>query len=426
MRAPTKELLRLVGDGKIRHGNNPVLRWNIDNFVTRSDPAGNVKPDKALSLDTPLPTPYGWKLMGDMTVGDVLFDEEGNQCTVTGVSDIAYGHDCLRVHFDIGEPIVADAEHEWVVYDVKAYGEKKAQLSVKTTRELSEDVVRIGEHKQYRYSVPVAGSLQTKEQDFILDPYVLGCWLGDGSTSSCYITSEDKEIFEHFGALKATHANCCPCANKSCLYHVEGLNPSLHEMQIWNRKRIPDGYLRGSAEQRLALLQGLMDTDGHIAAEGGFSCFVNTNKNIVDGIYELLTSLGYKASIKSGIARCKEKSYGPMWKVTFTARKDTPPFRLTRKAERIPDAPTRRARGLTRQITGIENVTSVPVRCVQVASPSHLYLAGSAMIPTHNSKATQKIDGVVAMIMALDRAIRNKGNGRSIYEDRGFELAGVN
>jgi phage terminase large subunit-like protein len=46
MSPPTKELMNLVLNKKIRHGGNPVLRWNIDNLVVRTDPAGNLKPDK--------------------------------------------------------------------------------------------------------------------------------------------------------------------------------------------------------------------------------------------------------------------------------------------------------------------------------------------------------------------------------------------
>jgi len=134
----------------------------------------------------------------------------------------------------------------------------------------------------------------------------------------------------------------------------------------------------------------------------------------------LATSLGYKPVVKEGLARCGDRFYGKKWLVTFTARQDMPPFRLSRKVARIPVDPTRRARGLTRQIKAVEQVASVPVKCVTVDSQSHLYLASKAMIPTHNSKATQRIDGVVASIMALDRAVRHE-SGPSIYETQGFD-----
>jgi phage terminase large subunit-like protein len=49
MSAPTKELLKLVLEKKLRHGGNPVLRWMADNLVVRTDAAGNMKPDKEKS-----------------------------------------------------------------------------------------------------------------------------------------------------------------------------------------------------------------------------------------------------------------------------------------------------------------------------------------------------------------------------------------
>lgn len=406
MAPATLQLEKMLRAGELAHNNNPVLAWMASNVVVTLDPAGNMKPDKALALDTPLPTTYGWTNIGAVKINDILFDENGKQCKVIGVSDVNQRGDCYKITFSDGAEITADAEHKWAVLDVCAFGDIKKQLSLKTTRQMAGNILRESkDHLQYRFAIPLANKLNLKEQKFALDPYVLGCWLGDGNSSSAYISSDDPEMFNYFPDNFTITKK-----NQKYSYHIGGLVPHLYELGILNDKNIPEGYLRGSVNQRLALLQGLMDTDGHISAKDGYASFVNTNRELIDGCHELLISLGYKASIKESIARCKGKAYGAVWKVTFTARKELPPFKLKRKSNRIPKSPPRRARGLTRQIVSIEKTKPVPVKCITVDSVSSLFLAGWNMIPTHNSKSTERIDGIVALLMALDRATKHEGD----------------
>ena len=70
---------------------------------------------KALALDTPLPTPDGWTTMGEVEVGDILFDETGAPCRVTGATDVMINRRCYRVRFSDGSSIIADADHLWAV-----------------------------------------------------------------------------------------------------------------------------------------------------------------------------------------------------------------------------------------------------------------------------------------------------------------------
>ena len=70
---------------------------------------------KALALDTPLATPTGWTTMGDVQVGDILFDETGAPCRVTGATDVMLNRSCFRVRFSDGSTIIADADHLWAV-----------------------------------------------------------------------------------------------------------------------------------------------------------------------------------------------------------------------------------------------------------------------------------------------------------------------
>ena len=75
--------------------------------------AGATGSGKALALDTPIPTPRGWTTMGEVQVGDEVFDEHGRPCAVTAATPIMYGRPCYEVEFSDGTVIVADAEHLW-------------------------------------------------------------------------------------------------------------------------------------------------------------------------------------------------------------------------------------------------------------------------------------------------------------------------
>ena len=71
---------------------------------------------KALDVETPIPTPTGWKRMGDLVTGDFVFDEKGSPTRVTAAFDVMHGHKCYEVIFSDGSSLIADAEHEWVSY----------------------------------------------------------------------------------------------------------------------------------------------------------------------------------------------------------------------------------------------------------------------------------------------------------------------
>ena len=71
---------------------------------------------KALDTDTPIPTPTGWKRMGDLVAGDFVFDEQGHPTRVTAAFDVMYHRRCYEVVFSDGSSLIADAEHEWASY----------------------------------------------------------------------------------------------------------------------------------------------------------------------------------------------------------------------------------------------------------------------------------------------------------------------
>jgi intein/homing endonuclease len=99
---------------------------------------------------------------------------------------------------------------------------------------------------------------------------------------------------------------------------ILGLQKQLRVAGLLNNKHIPDAYFRASKEQRLALLQGLIDTDGHVAGERhGMIEFMSTKLNLAQGVQFLARSLGVKASLSEGRATLNGRDCGPKYRVTF-------------------------------------------------------------------------------------------------------------
>jgi replicative DNA helicase len=145
-------------------------------------------------------------------------------------------------------------------------------------------------------------------------------------------------------------------------------------------------YLRASAKQRLALLQGLMDTDGCVSDGNGTVELCLANRTLLRQARELALSLGHKVGPeRAKVVRLPDGGTTTVWRIRWTPL--DPVFRLERKATRLEAEKSHRRFGrMTRRaVRAIRPVASVPVRCITVDSPNHLYLAGDAMIPTHNT-----------------------------------------
>lgn len=382
---------------------------------------------KMLPVDEPVPTPSGWTAMGALQVGDVVFDERGEPTEVVQAHPVVTPPECWRLTFDDGSSIEACSEHLWLTYDAaelarmtrtdpewrakrrasrpsRATGKRSEKFtaaiaernrkaseqhesapvagSVRTTRDIV-DTLRTASGRA-NHAMPVAGALHTPHADLPLDPYLLGAWLGDGTSSSGQITSADREIVDAFVAAgHSLGAVQSPPGNAASSYRIIGLTTLLRSMGLLNAKRVPQAYLRASREQRIEVLRGLMDTDGYASKTGALE-FTTTSPALRDGMCELIVSLGMKASCTEGVATLNGRAISPKWRIKFTA--PFAAFRLARKASRQRLA-TRRTNTL-RYVVAAERVTPRPMRCIAVASPSRLYLAGRSMLVTHNTFAT--------------------------------------
>lgn len=255
--------------------------------------------------------------------------------------------------------------------------------SLKTTAEIAATVRWGPVRQEANHSIKIAPELNCEtEQHLPVDPYVLGVWLGDGTSCNGNITSADAFIMDelrrrgwpnHRTTARYGHA-------------VPGLHLALKPLGVIRNKHIPPQYLRAGREQRLELLRGLMDTDGH-ATKNGRAEFTNTNYALATATLELIRSLGHKAAIHEGVAKLNGRIIGPKWRITWTPTERV--FHLPRKATRQKLAT--RATKDWHYIVSARPVPPVPVRCIAVDSPSRQFLAGAAMVPTHNSSASALI-----------------------------------
>jgi len=318
---------------------------------------------KALALDTPVPTPTGWTTMGDVRVGDEVYDDLGRPCRVTYTSPVFTGRRCYRLCFDDGSSVVADAEHRWLAYDHRAWAARRAEDErleregpvgvspvdrspcrhlprVVTTEDMLAEGVRRPDGEANWY-LPLAAALEGSATELPIDPYLLGCSVAVGWPGS-------------------------PGAGAAAT--------------------IPAPYLRAPAKQRLDLLQGVMDTAGTVTGDDGTVELCLADHHLIVQVWELVCSLGHKPN---PVCRRRVPLSGgrtaSAWR--FSWRPADQVFSSGTEAARLAAALRRPTNGChtRRAVTSIDPVPSVPVRCISVDSASHLFLAGTCMTPTHNT-----------------------------------------
>jgi DNA segregation ATPase FtsK/SpoIIIE-like protein len=315
-----------------------------------------------------------------------------------------------------------------------------------TTAEIAASL-RVG--GRLNHSVALCGPLDYPERDLPVAPYTFGCWLGDGRTGGAGITSADPEILDHIRedgyvvthhsstqmqytiwnrpereqriaealelagqgmsvASAAAHAGVglsavlraadgrFPQGRRGSFVQASPRRERYRTMsQIFREvgpKHIPGAYLHSSIPQRRALLAGLLDTDGYCSPKGTVELGV-TSRDLAHGVLELVLGLGYKATLGTKPCPGRSESTSTVYIVAFTPHE--PVFRLMRKLARQrqvkPASPARQ-----RYIVDVRPVESVPVRCIEVSSPSRLYLASRSCIPTHNSVC---LNGLITSIL---------------------------
>jgi replicative DNA helicase len=423
---PTLDEIEAVGaQGGVMTGV-PTGFTDLDRLLNGLHPgqliivAGRPGLGKALALDTALPTADGWTTMGEVKVGDQLIGADGQPTTVVATSEIMLDRPCYEVEFSDDSVIVADAEHLWVTWDGrtrKTYdsyrhgktggppypenwatwssaAESKDQETVTvapvTTAEMA---ATLRYRRQPNHAIPVAAPVRYAAADLPIDPYVLGYLLGDGDTAgggSVACDPRDREwLIKEFDRLGYRAAGVPDPGH----FRVKGVRKPWRSMGLAAGTFIPAQYLYSSIEQRTALVQGLLDSDGAIDGHGAYR-FANTNRALVDGFRQLVTSLGCVSQLRHLLGT-------QSWEVIVPTSRCL--ARLPRKLTRARSSWGREQ--VSRYVTDVRQTDSVPVRCVTVDNDDHLYLAGRSMIPTHNSTAAMDFARATSVRGNLSSAI---------------------
>jgi phosphate starvation-inducible protein PhoH and related proteins len=361
---------------------------------------------RAQPVSTPVPTPTGFRPIGDLEVGDLVLGSNGAPTPVIGVHPQGR-KEIFRVSAQDGASAACCGEHLWHVFTASDRRRHKPGR-VLETREM---MGRLRSFHQHRFELPLLSApVEYEPRDVPMDPYALGLLLGDGcitiSTTPSF-SSNDPELVEALDdALDGIELRRTNATNY-VLRHIHGhrggvivANPvtaTLRELGLAgtnsSTKFVPEIYLQNEASVRLALLQGLLDTDGGPVTQAGHTCriqYTTCSERLRDDVVYLVRSLGgvaywrrrKAAGRKPGNANGRpvhHRSDAFIFDIRLPA--GIAPFRLARKRETYERDGGGRP---MRFVDAIEPAGEAETVCIQVAAEDSLYLTEDFLL-THNS-----------------------------------------
>lgn len=382
-------------------GQQKVSREIFDDLATEHPMhrllQGEVGSGKAQPLDALVLTPAGFRRMGDVRPGDEIVVPDGDIALVDGVFPQGE-RDVWRMVLSDGSAVECDDEHLWIVGTSCGWHRGQAP-KVMTTREIRLDTSKAnGNSKWY---LPAAAPVDLGDDFGLpLDPYLFGLLLGDGSfRHNLRLSTIDAEIREAVATAVAPECQLVPVKGSSCDYTIQltrrtggARNPViqvLRELNLWgltsHGKFVPDMFKNTSIKNRLALLQGLMDTDGTVHTGGFSASFCSVSRRLAEDVAWLVRSLGGRARILPKRAA---------FNVSVSLPDMYAPFRLARKAVQV--GPRPKYNTFRRGIRAVEYVGRKPVQCISVAHPSHAYVTDNFTV-THNTMVALR-----AMLAVVD------------------------
>lgn len=360
---------------------------------------------KALPNTSIIPTPNGWKKVGEIRKGDYLFDAFGKPTRVLAVYPQGKKQ-VFEVKFKDGRSAKCCEEHLWS-YNTSTQrdiAKKNRKFFTSTTKEIIEKGLKRGEG--WNILIPMQKAVEYSEKSHYLSPYVFGLLLGDGSfrqnsnNKSLQYSSEDdylpRRIAEEMGwKLEKGSDN-------NFTWYFSKKNPNGRHKNIWveealcefpelinaysHNKYIPRDYLEDNIMNRLALLNGLLDSDGGVDNKGRVS-FTTNSAVLRDNVLELCWGLGYKASVFVD----KHKSTSTCYNIHITGTPEDKRnlFRLPRKKNKIEDwynSGERKENNIYNPIIDIVDLGyQEEMTCFYVDNQEHLFLTENFVV-THNTR----------------------------------------
>jgi len=361
---------------------------------------------KEIDINTLLPTPKGWVKADDIQIGDYLFASNGKPTKVLGkyyqgVKDI------YEIQFTDDTKVNCGLEHLWITRNTYAH---EKQWSVKSLKEilneglyapLSKQQIEFNKPPTNKWQIPICNPVEYEEKKYFIDPYTLGILIGDGHLCGCSlcvsIPTHENETIERIAStlnenyfLKGDFYANCPRYIIRKKNHKNGdKNDYIQEIKrlglnvIGHEKFIPDEYMLGSVDQRIALLQGLMDSDGYISKRKNKITFTSTSLRLINDMKLLVESLGGKCTSVYEDKR-KNKYKKGCYCLHFQIRIN--PFRIKHKAERYTIDDTHN-KYCNRRIKSVQKVRQSEAVCFYVDSEDHSFLTEHYVV-THNTIAS--------------------------------------
>lgn len=406
-KVPTFDITKISFELKCKNESqkNLVNLINKNEITICSGPAGT---GKAQPLTSPILTPDGWVTMADIEIGDKVISVDGNSTIVTGTYPQGI-KDIWELTFSDGTKTECCSEHLWHTQTEKDRNNRKwsktingkrsrykseEKGSVKSTLEIVDTLYT--KRGRINHTIPIAEPINFNEQDVEIDPYVMGALLGDGCFRG-YVgfSSADEEILNTISEsidddMELTYRDeydyviVKSIKNKKQNKYVSYLK----KLDLFNKKstekHIPKCYLFNSIENRIKLLNGLMDTDGTISKDGTFVSFCSTSIELINGVKELVQSLGGIATDhtpKKYTYNGEKKIVKTAYTLTLKMNPNINPFSLKRKFDLV--IPKTKYKP-TRYIVAAKLIGKKEAKCISVDNPSHLYVTNDYIV-THNT-----------------------------------------
>lgn len=385
-------------------GQENMLATDVDILICGGSRGG------PLLVDTRVVTPFGYRRIGDLKAGDIISGTDG------GMQRVIYRKDhgklpAYKLKFVDGSEVIASYDHLWNVRKT-CYRSKKRVMNglsleddyrVWTTQMIVDHLKKVesGEIKNSRLVIPVCEPVKftNGHSRYGIDPYHLGVILGDGCITDAIIkynnvmfTSADKEIVDSFAERYTDIHSRTKYKPIDYIFKSPEFVDALKKMKLAGHraenKFVPKTFLFGTVEERFALLQGLMDTDGSVDKRGHVS-FTSVSEQLAKDVKFLVNSLGGLATItknetgykKDGVKiKCKD-AYIVYIRIKDSARL----FRLDRKKKLC----TEYNGGISevaRHIVGYEYLGEQEVCCIAVDNKNSLFMVEDFIV-THNSKS---------------------------------------
>jgi hypothetical protein len=403
----------------IRTGINGLDEY-MDGGLSKGELAVILAPfgvGKAQPISSKILTPNGWVTMGDIKYGDYVIARDGKPTLVTGVYPQGK-RPIYKVKFNDNTETLCDAEHLWAVNTINQrnrktkkdgktiYLEPDNSFKVMKTIDMV-DNVRVWNNRRLNYKIPIVSPVEFNTKKLIINPYLLGVILGDGCITTKnqphFVTKDDdiiNEVSKVYSDISVTEqnrdiekeVNGDVVLVKRSLKKISllGIKPKLIELKLYGlnskTKFIPSEYLYSNVEDRVALLQGIVDTDGYI---DGHRVEISTvSKILSENIRELVLSLGGRVSISEKIGKYGDVKCNLYYRIKFSfPNNGVKPSRLERKLNNFN---YRTKYSENKFIKSIEYFGEEEAKCIMVDNPEHLYVTDDYIV-THNTTMITKI-----------------------------------